>query len=667
MHLKICLFLLLSVLYYNSSPAQVPVVFKGQPDLKGPINIIPHTLFYEDISGDTLPFAQIKTKHFIPLAKTFTVLQTAERPLIVNWLKFRVQNTNRTDTLNLVFSCNTHVYTSLYSYERPSGQHFSFEQPATDKNGMQLIVLPGRTNTYYVRVIEYIHNLMPLNAELHTPLTHLQNYQMLTTASNYLFMVMCMALGFLLFMFIYAGYQFLLSRERSVAYYAAYVGCAIYVWLIIIDQRFSLEIFDPLGWSFHTPISSGIVFFYALFIARMLNVAVKQPKKWRVLQALLILIILETLVEVWSNYLGHFIFSTNAYYLYVQQFPNLLVNIYLIYLIIISKEPIKKYLLTGLLSLFFLLIVVTNLSFYVFVNVDSLKLKMFANFPPIFGMLGVVTEAVCFAFALIYRGKLIQEERNQLQSNYTGHLENELKQRTLQIQQHADLLESQKIQQLETVFEKRLAETEMTALRAQMNPHFIFNCLNSIKLYTLENDSETASAYLTTFSRLIRLVLENSRSEKVTLENELETLRLYMELEVMRFKEKVRFEISVADEIDTPYIEVPPLLLQPYVENAIWHGLMHKETGGNVRINVTQPEDQLLLVEITDDGVGREQAALYKSKSIIKHKSFGLKMTGERIQIINQLYNTQTAITIVDLKDGNGNACGTQVNIYIPI
>ncbi len=658
---------MLGVLFYQNSQAQKAVVFKGQPNLKESLNITAQTMFYDDTSGDTLSFSEIKKQHFIPLPKAFMQLKTAERPLIINWLKFTIQNTSPTDTVKLVFMCNSHVYVRLYTDEHPNQKPFSFEQTTTDANGMLLIVPPVSTNTYYVKVTEYVHYLLPLTAELLTPLNYLQNYQFNSTHVSYLFMVMCMALGCLLFMVIHAGYQFLLYRECAVAYYALYVSCAIYVWLIILDQRFSLGLFNPLEWSFNLPLSSGIVFFYALFIAKMLNIAQIHPNKWMILQALLVLIVLETMLEVLANYLGHFIFNNIGFYLYIQHIPNLLVNLYLIYLIIISKGPIKRYLLAGILSLFFLLIVITNLSYYIFIDVESPKLKMFVNFPPIFGMLGVVTEAICFAFALIYRSKLVQDEKNTLQAGYANHLEKELKQRTSEIQQQTALLENQKLQQMETAFEKRLAETEMTALRAQMNPHFIFNCLNSIKLYTLENDSETASVYLTIFSRLIRLVLENSRSEKVTLENELETLHLYIELEVMRFKEKVQFKITVHDDIDTPYIEVPPLLLQPYVENAIWHGLMHKELGGTVNVDIWHPSEYLLHIEITDDGVGRKMAAEYKSKSTMKHKSFGLKMSDERIQAINQLYDIQTIITITDLIDADGKACGTKVSIDISI
>jgi hypothetical protein len=208
---------------------------------------------------------------------------------------------------------------------------------------------------------------------------------------------------------------------------------------------------------------------------------------------------------------------------------------------------------------------------------------------------------------------------------------------------------------------------EMAALRAQMNPHFLFNCINSIKLYTLQNDTEKASDYLTKFARLIRLVLENSRADRVTLRNELESLNLYCELEAMRFKQKVQIEIRVDPDIDREYVQIPPLLLQPYVENAIWHGLMHKPEGGMVVIDVAQPTDQCLHIEITDDGIGRVRAAEIKSKSAGKQKSFGMQVTADRLRMINQLYSIQTQANVVDLVDSFGEPCGTKVILDIPV
>ena len=344
----------------------------------------------------------------------------------------------------------------------------------------------------------------------------------------------------------------------------------------------------------------------------------------------------------------------------------MLLNIVLLILTAKSKDPVKWFLFVGITSLIvFWCLPLFNL--YAPSEEINQELFLVINFPIVFLLLGLIIEAICFSFALTYRSKLVLLEKNKLEKVHSEQLETALQQRTAELNVKNKLVETQKIKQLETLFEKKIAETEMTALRAQMNPHFIFNCLNSIKLYTLENDSQTASGYLTKFSQLIRLVLENSRSEKVTLQKELETLKLYIELEAMRFKNKVKYQINVVPHIDQQYIEIPPLLLQPYVENAIWHGLMHKPEGGNISIDITQPQEYLLHIEISDDGIGREMAKEHKSKSATRQKSFGLKMTSERLEAINHIYQTNTEVKIVDLVDTEGNAAGTKVIIEIPL
>jgi len=331
-----------------------------------------------------------------------------------------------------------------------------------------------------------------------------------------------------------------------------------------------------------------------------------------------------------------------------------------------SNSPVKRFIASGLGSLILFFFLPSCIGFINFFHLPY-TIASIVNYVPSFFIFGITIEAICFALALAYRTKIITDEKNALHFKYAEQLKAELQRRTEALQQQSELVEAQKIKQLQTEFDHKIAETEMTALRAQMNPHFIFNCLNSIKLYTIENDSATASEYLTKFSQLIRLVLENSRSEKVTLEKEIETLKLYIEMEAMRFKNKVRYCVKIDKNIDAAYIEIPPLLIQPYVENAIWHGLMHKKEGGLVNIHIAIEDEHLLHVEISDNGVGRAMAEEYKSKSVTKQKSFGLKMTSERIDVINQLYQTNTSVKIIDEKDASNNACGTKVIIKIPI
>ncbi|MBI5916015.1 MAG: histidine kinase [Bacteroidetes bacterium] len=222
-------------------------------------------------------------------------------------------------------------------------------------------------------------------------------------------------------------------------------------------------------------------------------------------------------------------------------------------------------------------------------------------------------------------------------------------------------------EQLKTEFYKKLSETEMTALRSQMNPHFIFNCLNSINHFVVRNDSEQAANYISKFSRLIRLVLDNSGSQKVPLEKELEALQLYMDLEAMRFGGKFRYELWVDDEVDAQFTQIPPMLLQPYVENAIWHGLMHKPEGGSVIVDVRLSNENLLHVEITDDGVGRARAAELESKTSLQHIPQGTFITAERLRMLDPDNPNGGKVTIQDLVDTEGQPCGTKVVLEIPV
>ena len=214
--------------------------------------------------------------------------------------------------------------------------------------------------------------------------------------------------------------------------------------------------------------------------------------------------------------------------------------------------------------------------------------------------------------------------------------------------------------------EQQATELEMQALRSQMNPHFIFNSLNSINRFILQNNKTQASEYLTKFSRLVRLILQNSQSPLILLESELNALNLYLELEALRFDNHFNYKITVDKELDTLAIKVPPLLIQPYVENAIWHGLMHKEERGNLDIQLYD-ENDMLCCKITDDGVGRKKATELKSKSAPAHKSMGMQITASRIAIMNQDKQSGTHIKITDLVLPDGKPGGTEVLLKIPV
>ncbi|MEM6378874.1 MAG: histidine kinase, partial [Bacteroidota bacterium] len=215
-------------------------------------------------------------------------------------------------------------------------------------------------------------------------------------------------------------------------------------------------------------------------------------------------------------------------------------------------------------------------------------------------------------------------------------------------------------------YEKKLNTVEMAALRAQMNPHFIFNALNSIEYFIISNEQEIAVDYLNRFSRLVRLILQNSQSTSVPLKDDLEALRLYIEIENMRFDDLFDYDLRIDEGIDLSEVYVPPLLLQPYVENAIWHGLMQKKQGrGKIDISIRK-EGRSLICILEDNGIGRAAALEIKSKSATKGKSYGMKITKDRLEALNHLGEARASIQIFDLKDNLGKAKGTRIELFIP-
>ncbi|MBA4054944.1 MAG: hypothetical protein C0490_09550 [Marivirga sp.] len=210
-------------------------------------------------------------------------------------------------------------------------------------------------------------------------------------------------------------------------------------------------------------------------------------------------------------------------------------------------------------------------------------------------------------------------------------------------------------------FQQQTTKLEMQALRAQMNPHFIFNSLNSINRFILQNNSEQASEYLIKFSKLVRLILQNAQVSLISLESELESLELYLELEALRLENRFAYKITFSKDLDLFALKVPPLIIQPYAENAIWHGLTHKEEKGHLEIKISEGNGYLFFT-ITDDGIGRNKAALLSNPYGIRKKSLGSKITAERIAM---MHGNGLGVAINDLVSAEGHALGTEVIIKI--
>ncbi|MBC7826878.1 MAG: tetratricopeptide repeat protein [Chitinophagaceae bacterium] len=216
-------------------------------------------------------------------------------------------------------------------------------------------------------------------------------------------------------------------------------------------------------------------------------------------------------------------------------------------------------------------------------------------------------------------------------------------------------------QQKEAEFKTRVTDTEMKALRAQMNPHFIFNSLNSVADYMAKNNTKLADEYLTKFAKLMRMILENSEQKEVLLVEDLKALELYMQLEALRMNHKFTYEIKVDEEIDQENTLVPPLILQPFVENSIWHGIAQKDGHGKITIKIKK-EGGMINCIVEDDGIGRTQSSvLAPPLDQSGKKSLGMKITTARIDIINKVKKSAAAIQLSDLQQG------TRVEVKLPL
>lgn len=215
---------------------------------------------------------------------------------------------------------------------------------------------------------------------------------------------------------------------------------------------------------------------------------------------------------------------------------------------------------------------------------------------------------------------------------------------------------------------EQISELEVKALRAQMNPHFIFNAMNSIQHFTLQNDTDNANKYISMFSKLLRLVLHHTQHSKISLEHEIELQHLYLALEGLRMGTDFNYCITVEEDIDAEAIMIPGMIIQPFVENAIVHGLAGKKGHRELVIAFSMPSDFYLVCEIRDNGVGREHAQRMKKANheLLQHESKGIRLVKERLDLLSQDPEYRTKVDIIDLKEDTGEPCGTRVVLEIP-
>jgi len=274
-----------------------------------------------------------------------------------------------------------------------------------------------------------------------------------------------------------------------------------------------------------------------------------------------------------------------------------------------------------------------------------------------YSIYGLLLIAAIFAVYRIQKQRIIRTERQKSQMKELAR-EKEIEKQRLEHKLELQRFESEKTK---VELQQRATELEMQALRAQMNPHFIFNILNTIEAYALENNKEAVSGIIQKFSRLTRLILENSRNQLVPFENDWKSLQLYIELEQMRYADKFLVAYNVQEQILEQDYFIPPMIIQPFVENAIIHGLKNKADHCGILNLSANLQNGYIIVQVEDNGIGRAKAAELKDNNPIHKNSLGIKVTQDRISTFNNLNQERKAnVEIQDLHEG------TRVVIWLP-
>jgi len=417
---------------------------------------------------------------------------------------------------------------------------------------------------------------------------------------------------------------FFKARDRFFLFYSIYalvnaVNILKYIRNVFFEEAVHSQyaIFQHL----HFPLQFLSYVFFALFVLEILQFKSRHPTFYKYVYRYVFILtgIFSLLVIGRYTFDGYVVLR--GFYFYVFMPIYFLLTIYSIFLIVKIEDRVKHYILLGMLIISFAAITVALITMDKGVEAINKYYYIF--------YISLLVENLLFTYALSIKQREVIVDKLNLQMKYLNQLtENEiiktqqnkkLEQELIKKEKEIKLIskqaEEERIAKLKAAFDNEIQVLHLASLQSQMNPHFIFNALNSIKVFLIENKKEEAVYYLNKFSKLIRKILESSRIESHSLEEELEIISLYMSIENIRFEEDIQYIVDKDSTISIASLKVPPLLLQPFVENAIWHGLMLSEKEKKIEILVYE-ENGIIKLSLKDNGIGREASRLLKQKNL---------------------------------------------------
>jgi len=477
--------------------------------------------------------------------------------------------------------------------------------------------------------------------------------------------------GFLFILGVYHFFLYFQHKDKSYLYYSLY-SLLVFVYTYHRDSTFLLTklssnlmpaikwMYDPIKWMY------SVVYIY--FAITFIELYKYNPRWDKILRTfaryslwfLALLMIFSFVIhnnkpiEIAYNFIFLpiiFILSLKALHVFYK-----------------TSSPIKYYLIIGS-GVYLILAVLSHILTY---TGHPFRVLFY---------LAITFEMLMFALGLGKKQKLILEEKNKwqrqiikeheenlrLKDELTKKLDQKVQDKTAEIIELLKANEAEKREKIALQYSKEMIRLRMMALQAQMNPHFLFNSLNSIKHFIINNEPKKSISYLTKFAKLIRNVLDYSGVPEISLKDEIEIMKLYLEIENLRFDHQLHFDFIIDPSIDLNQVKVPPLILQALIENAIWHGLAPKKENRRLWIRIFKKHEQIK-IEIEDNGIGRERAELIKKtkSSMLKKKPMGINITEERLKVFAEKYKHKYHITFEDLIDESGAAAGTKVILYLP-
>lgn len=484
-------------------------------------------------------------------------------------------------------------------------------------------------------------------------------------------------LGMVAILFIFYGLAFLNLNDKIYLSYTVYLFFTFFQVLYMSQYTFAkcFLLFNYWGNSCFDECTKGfMVIAYCVFYRQAFNLTHKDRIAFFSLFVLLIVSIIYVAIMSISYLFGlEFYFEPTYFILY--RLPLFVFSLIFILssIFLKNKSTFQNLILFG--SLIYTL-------FTIFSTLQDFDWPIKDMLVSLHGLyLGVAFELIVFSVALAMRIRDTYRQSELLKDVYIKELrkneefikneniilDNRVKERISEIEQKNIVIEEQKKQALIQLFEKEKVEIQMQALTAQMNPHFIFNCMNSIQNAIITNNPQKASTMLQDFAAVIRMVLENSTKAEISLEKEIQLLNTYLKLEQARTNFCFDYQINIDQTVSTDFVNIPTMMLQPIIENSIWHGFKLIEYKGKIEINFGVTESKLICT-ITDNGIGRMQSKKLQKSTLYNKESMAIKIIQNRIDLMNRsLDENKATINIIDLLDEFENPIGTKVIIELPI